>query len=316
MLTRLFAQINSSTSFFVGLFAVCLAVASFFISPNNIFFLKTAYNTINFGIWIGLALTIVISLVVIFGFQGLFQNHKLLKRNAYLGVFLPVLIPIFFTLGNINFLINLVFLLFIYWSWLAIFQGEKLLARTLNTGLLIGAASIFDVRMGFLLLISMVVYIIFGRLNVRTFLILLIGFLSIWLNALMLEFIFLDSSSVYDVFLTQFNGKNIHDINSISVVYIVIVAACLLPAILEFAKTFSREGVFKRQAFTVLMVMLFLGILLAFVLGVEVISLVLIVPALAVLFVNFFQNISRIWVKELIIWCSIASMLFINSAWL
>jgi len=309
MLTRIFGQINSSTSILIGLFALALSIGHFFFLPVPDFALTTAWGTVVLLPLVGYSLLGLGIAGFVFGMQWLLEyKYKLLKKHAYFSFFISVVLLLFIKYGGLNLLVDLLFLLLILGSWLSVYQGEKLLGKSLNTGLLIGFGSIFDQRISLLLLFSFVVYVIFGRLNLRTFLILIVGFVTIWLNALALEFIIFDSSIVYASFLAIFDFTSPALIADLDMPDLLLLGAFLVISLPEFITTFNRASVFKRQSHSILLLLAVLAIVLYVLSGPEVFYLAIYIPATIALFVNYFQYIKRGWIQELILWLAIATL--------
>ena len=307
MLTRIFGQINSSTSILIGLFALALSIGHFFFLPVPDFTLSTAWGTVVLLPLVGYSMYGVGIASLIFGMQWLLEyKYKLLKKHAYYSFFIFIALLFFVKYSGLNLLIDMLFLLFILGSWLSVYQGEKLLGRTLNTGLLIGLGSIFDHRISLLLLFSFIVYIIFGRLNLRTFLILIVGYTTVWLNALALEYIIFDSSTIYKSFLAVFDFTAPALVAEVGMFDLILLGAFFVIALPEFITTFNRASVFKRQSHSILLLMAVLAMLLYLVSGPEVFYLAIYIPAMLTLFVNYFQYIKRSWIQELILWIAIA----------
>jgi hypothetical protein len=252
-------------------------------------------------------------IILLFGFHWLLEfKYKLVKRHAFFPFFLLVLVLIFSTQTNINLLLSLLFFLLILSSWLAIYQGEKLLGRTLNTGLLIGLGSLLDSSISLMLPLSFVAYTVFGRLNGRTFAILIVGYLTVWVNALALEYIILDSTTVYGFFLQMFHFTTPKLQVTLSTSHFVLLGAMLLFSLPEFANTLSRASVFKRQANTILMFLVAVVALLALAFGSAVFYMAILIPAIALLFVNYLQYIKRNWIKELILWLALLALVLFD----
>lgn len=310
MLTRIFGQINSSTTIFIGLFALALSIGHFLAVPVPDFTLTTAWGRLVFLPLAGYFIYGLSLVILVFGMQWLLEyNYKLLKKHAYFSFFILIVLLFFVKYSGLNLLIDMLFLLLILGSWLSVYQGEMLLGRTLNTGLLIGLASIFDQRISLLLLFSILVYIIFGRFSLRTMLILIVGYTTIWLNALALEYILFDSSTVYNSFIAVFDFTTPALQADLDLFDLILLSSMLLFALPEFGKTINRASVFKRQSNTVLLLMVALAIVLYVINGPEVFYLALYIPASLTLFVNYFQYIKRTWVQELILWLAIAILL-------
>lgn len=303
MLTRIFGQINSATSIFIGLFAALLTVAHFLYVQTPEFEINTAWGVFVFLPVVGYSIFGVGMVTLLFGYQWLFEyKYKLVKRHAYFPFFLLVFVLLFSGQASLNLLICLLFVGVILASWFAVYQGDKILGRTLNTGLLIGLGTVLDSKFSVMLVLSFVAYTVFGRFNGRTFLILLVGFFTVLLNALTLEYIILGTSVIYKYIIQIFQFKAPSIPLNISVYHLAVFGVLFVLSLPEFTNTLNRASVFKRQAFTVLMVLAVSVAVLFVVRGTSVFYLAILITTLLALFINYFQVIKRGWLQELILW--------------
>ena len=307
MLARIFGYINSSTNILLVLYALILTSSHFLLSDHPKFIFETNWANFQFVTLAGYAISFGLMLLISFYAQWLLEyKYKLVKRHAFLPFFLMTILMLFSVDGNLNLLITILYLLILISSWFSVYQGEKLLPRALNTGLLLGFGSILDTRISILIVFSMIVYLIYGRLNLRSLFILIIGFLTIWLDALALEYIVFDTTSTYQYFTSIFSITKPFGAMVESYLPLGFVLILLILGLTELPKTLSRANVFKRQSYIVVMSLLLLGVIGFLVLTQSVFQMAILIICTCILFVNFFQYLQKIWIKEAIMWVSIA----------
>jgi hypothetical protein len=111
MLTRIFGQINSATSIFIGLLAASLAVSHFLFIQTPEFQISTAWGVFVFLPVVGYSIFAFGLIALLFGYQWLFEyKYKLVKRNAYFPFFLLIFVLIFSTNSGLDVLISLLFI--------------------------------------------------------------------------------------------------------------------------------------------------------------------------------------------------------------
>lgn len=305
MLTRLFGKINSSTTLFVGIAVLLLVGCFLFFTPVPDFQIHTPWIREGLPINVGYILVLFLFLILAFGLQWLLVlQYKLLLPNAYLPLFTTLLFLLFLHISGLQLVLLAVLFCLVLGSWLSVFQGEKLLARTLNTGLLIGVAALLQQQMVLLVLFSFIAYALFGQLNLRTFFILLVGVFSVWLNTAVLEYLIADTTQTTAYLAGLFSVPK--TAVPLSLWQLVPLGLLTLPALAEFVQTVNRASVFKRQVNTVLLLVFILLLVGAFLFGTQVSLVAMLLPALLVLFVNAFQYIKKHALQELILWSTIA----------
>lgn len=305
MLARLFGHINSSTNFFLLIWVVTVASVDFYGFRNNQLILELLWGEVHFLPWASFLITVGALLVITFSFQWLIHaKHHLLKRHAFLPYFM-VLTLVLAASENLNLFILFFLLILVLGGWLSVFQGENVFSRVLNTGLLLGAGTLVDQRMAILVPFTYVVYIMFGRFNLRTSLILLVGFFSIWINAFGLEFVIFDTTSIWQYFIGIFSFKRSLGFVSFSPVFLGTLGLMAVLGLLELPNTLRHASVFKRQSYVLLSILLAISAV-SFLLypgvGFFVISGFF---SSLILFVNFFQYAKKLWLREAIMWLAI-----------
>jgi hypothetical protein len=196
----------------------------------------------------------------------------------------------------------MVLLIALFKTWLDTYQAQRLYQQSLNTGFLLGFGALFDVQYVLLLVLTFVVYIIFGRFSFRTFLIPIIGYLTIWFIALLLDYLLLDSTFVLHQFGKHFSLSLHFRVEDSFLPQLILFSILFLAGLSEFLKTVSRAAVFKRQSFTIYFVLLLLGVVAYLFGGNSLLPLAIIISTTTLLVVNYVQYLKKVWMKELILW--------------
>jgi hypothetical protein len=303
MLTRIFGQINSATHFMVGFYALVLAMGHIFFHQEINLQLQTAFGKVYVLPIMGYMLAGVLFAVLAFAYQWLwFTRFKLVNHHAYIPV---VLLPILLINTGDDALVllaHLVLLVAVFKTWLDVYQGQNVLQQGLNTGFLLGLGSMLDVQYGLLLFFTYLVYIIFGRISFRTVLIPLIGYLTIWFIALLLDYLLLDSTFVMQQFSDHFGLTPRFELDTANWPRLLMLAILFLAGLSQFIITASRAAVFKRQSFTLFFILLILAVIAYFFAGNSPLQLALIIALLTLLAVNYLQYIKKAWKRELFLW--------------
>lgn len=303
MLARLFGIINSAYIFLIGIYALILVGAHILLhhfGNNEVHFL---WQDMVLQPAVGIPVMLLASLFAVFGAQVILVNkHKLLNRNAYLPFLLAPVLLVFSINGNLNTVLQIGFVLLVINSWLNTFHADKLYTRALNTGIIIGLSSLLDVRMTLLLLVTYVVYLIFGRMNLRTLLIPVVGYLTVWLNAMAIEYLIFDGVQLMGVFKSGIIIETSRNMAPFNWHYWALLGAMAILSIPEIVKTLNRASVMKRQTFAVTLVLMAFAGLSFFINGAATFQAALILPTVALVFANALQNSTRMWMKELAMW--------------
>lgn len=315
MLTRIFGQINSATSIIVVLYTLLLGAGYVYFNPVQEFTLQTAAGRVLLYPVVGWAILSIGVLLLMLVYQWLFYaQYKLVKHHALVPFVLPVLVLL--TLGNqplFGLLISLALAL-LFRLWFAVYQGDRLLSNALNTGFLLGIGALFSPAFTILLPFTWFVYIIYGRLNARTFIIPVIGYFTIWIDVLALDYLLADSTFIWRNFMNQFT---VAATDWQSILYpLLLFGVLLLPGLAEFTVTFNRANVFKRQTFVLFILLLVIAVLCYLFGGIALFPLVMLAPIVSVLFVNYLQYVKRNWLRELFMWLLIAVFILLQQNWL
>ena len=315
MLTRIFGQINSATSIMLVLYTLLLGAGYVYFNPAQDFTVQTAAGRVLLYPVVGWAILSIGVLLLMLVYQWLFYaQYKLVKHHALVPFVLPVLVLL--TLGNqplFGLLISLALAL-LFRLWFAVYQGDRLLSNALNTGFLLGIGALFSPAFTILLPFTWFVYIIYGRLNARTFIIPVIGYFTIWIDVLALDYLLADSTFIWRNFMNQFT---VAATDWQSILYpLLLFGVLLLPGLAEFTVTFNRANVFKRQTFVLFILLLVIAVLCYLFGGVALFPLVMLAPIVSVLFVNYLQYVKRNWLRELFMWLLIAVFILLQQNWL
>jgi hypothetical protein len=312
MLARLFSTINSTTLFVVIGYTTLLSLAQIFFGEKSLTTLQWLGNSYIVKPFVPALAIVTASFLLVFGYQWLIVGrHKLIRRNMLIpAVILPFFLS-FVAIGSLNLIISGMFAFFIIKTWLDVFHGEGIFVRALNTGLLIGLSSLFDGSMMMLLPFTYLVFLVFGRLNPRTLIIPWVGFASVWLNALALEYLFFNSSETFSLFLDLFSFNRNPSGLEADWIHAVLLSVMFFPGLSEYIQTLTRAGVMKRQTQTALIIASGLSISAYFLLGYGGYQLAVIVPTAAILFSNFLQYVQRMWVRELLLWILITGWIVV-----
>jgi len=317
MLTRVFGQINSATSILLVVYALLLGGVYFYINPVLDLYISTAAGKFLLNPIFAWGVVITGNIGLMLGYQRLFYGqHKLVKHHALVPF---VLLPLVILAGLNTLLVSTILAVFLFglsYSWLAVYSGQKLLSVALNAGFILGIGSLFSSIFTLFLPFTWVVYMVYGRLNVRTFIIPVIGYLTIWIDAIALDYLLADSTFVWHFFINQFKWSGVLGVWQANWPILVFFGILLLPGIAEFTVTFNRANVFKRQTFVVLILLLAGAIPLFLFGGKTIVPLVVFVPIIAVLFVNYLQYVKRKWVRELALWLVLVSYVVLLKPWL
>ena len=305
MFARLFGHINSSTNFLLAIWAIVLCLVDFFVFKSDRFVFETVWGEFHFIPVAGMLIQLGLIFAIMYALQWLLHaNHHLIKRHAYLPFFTVPLV-LLCAGGDLNFSVLTLILLLIMGGWLSVYHGENVLSRVLNTGLLIGAGSFVDLRLAVLIVFTYVVYIIFGRFNLRTSLILLVGFFTVWVNIVGVEFILFESSVTWTYFTGIFGMSKTLGHTEPGIYKLLVLVLIGAAGLIELPKTVSRASVFKRQSYILFGLLLGSMVLLyVFFPGATFYLAAYLVTAL-ILFVNFFQYVKKMWIRELLMWVMI-----------
>lgn len=310
MLARLFGHINSSTNILVVAWAIIVCTVHVFVFQNTALTFQTLWSDVHLLPWVVYATELVVVIIIAFTAQWLLDyQHHVIKRHAYLPFFIIPLL-LMFTGQRLNVLLLFLLLLLLLGSWLSVYTGERVYRRVLNTGLLLGVGSLIDLRVALLVPFTYVVYIVFGRFNLRTSLIVLIGFFSIWVNALGLEYVVYDTLTFWDYFLGLFLWRKPIGLAEFEPLLLGLLGFLALMGFLELPKTMSRASVFKRQTYVVLTLLLVLTASGFIIFPVSHFQLTTLLFTALILFVNYFQYITKIWIRDGIMWLTMAAYVF------
>lgn len=305
MLARLFEHINSRTNFLLLIWVVTLASVSFYGFQNNQLVLEVFWGEVRFVSWIGFLITVGALLAITFSIQWLFHTkHHLLKRHSFL-LFFSVPFLVLTASENLNLFFLFFLLILVLGGWLSVFHSENVFSRVLNTGLLLGVGSLVEQRLAILVPFTYVVYIMFGRFNLRTSLILLIGFFSIWINAFGLEFVIFDTTTIWQHFLGIFSLKKSLGFVAFNPFMLGTIGLLAILGLLELPKTLGHASVFKRQSYILISLLLGLCTMGIFFYPRTGFFMITGFFSSLILFVNFFQYVKRLWLREAIMWLTI-----------
>lgn len=315
MLTRIFGHINSATSFIVVIYTLLLGAGYVYFNPIQNFMVKTAAGRVVLYPSVGWALLSIGVLLLMLIYQWLFYaQYKLVKNHALVPFVLPILLLL--TLGEqplFSLLVSLALVL-LFRLWFSVYQGDRLLSNALNTGFVLGIGALLSPVFTILLPFTWLVYVVYGRLNARTFIIPIIGYFTIWIDVLALDYLLADSTFIWANFVHQFV---VAPAEWQAIRYpLLLLGVLLLPGLAEFTVTFNRANVFKRQTFVLFIMLLVIAVLCYVFGGVSLFPLVMLAPLVSVLFVNYLQYIKRTWLKELLMWLLIVVFILFQQNWL
>jgi hypothetical protein len=308
MLTRIFGQINSATSTLVILYTIVFAAGYIYIDPVQSFLLTTAAGSFMIHPIAGWILFICGLLLLVLAYQRLFQmQYKLVKQHALVSF---MFVPLQFLVAQHHPLEGVILsacMFGLLYLWFDAFTGDKLLSNALNTGFLLGIGSLFNPVFTLLLPFTVLVYIIYGRLSGRTLIIPSIGFITVWLYAFAFDYLFADSTFVWNNFLNQFKVASAGWQDQLSM--LIFFGLLLVLGLVEFITTLNRANVFKRLTFLALVSLIAMAVL---VYPTGLFPLVVIVPVVSLVFVNYLQYIKRTWIKELAMWIVLAVFILLQ----
>ncbi len=302
MLARIFGQINSLTNFIIGFYALALIGVHFWLFPNPSTSLVTAFGIVYINpifLWILLVLLLAF---LAFGSQWLlFTRYKLVKHHALIPFFyLPVLL-LFMGDDQLTFLLQTALLGVIIKTWIDAYQGQNLLRQGLNSGLLIGLGSLLSTQFFLLLLFTYLVYLVYGRLSLRLVIIPLIGYLTIWLISLSLDFLLFDSTYVFSFFKKHVEMTTAFQFD-LPLPRAALLLILMLGGLSEFIQTVTHANVFKRQTYSWLFILMLVAALAFLFFGGKDMQISIVIITATVLFVNYMQYIKRTWLRELAMW--------------
>ena len=316
MLARFFSQTNSSTIILLALYLLALCGVHFYLHLPTQASLLTVFGTTLLPTWAVWVLSLLPLLIIYFGYQWLiYSKHHLQHQHAFIPVlFLPLWL-VGLHLGGVAFALNSALLFLIVAQWLSAYHGQNMLSTSLNTGFLIGLGSLLDVGYLWLLIFTFVAYVTLGRFSLRTLIIPIVGYLTIWVDAIGIEYLIADSTNFIQAFGWHFQrnpvlepGLNYH--------FIWILALLLVPGITEFTVTFNRANVFKRQAFTLLVYLIGVATAMFFVQGFSWLQLAIILPPIAILLANYMQYMRKKWTQEVLLLLVILVFVVFENNWL
>lgn len=301
MLARFFGQTNSATPILLALYALLLGGVHFYVHLPTSVLVETVNGSITLPAWAVWVITLVPMLLVYFGNQWLFYNKlHLVHQNAFLPAIVLPLWLLGIQLEGPLFAVHTLILFVIYHMWLGAYHGQNILSTSLNTGFILGIGSLVDPGYLWLLAFTLVVYVNFGRLTIRTLIIPFVGYFTIWIDVWALEYLLNDSTQFLDAFGNHFSrnpsllvGENFR--------FMWVLALMLVPGITEFTVTFSRANVFKRQAFTLFVLLIALAAGMFFLRGFSSLQLAIILTPISVLFANYVQYLRKKWIKEILL---------------
>lgn len=315
MLTRIFGHINSATSILVILYTIAVSAVYFYIDPIQNFLVKTALGNFMLHPIAGWLLFIGGLLVLVLVYQRQVQiTYKLVKQHA---LFAFVMVPLHVLVCDYNPLAALIVslcLLLVFSLWFAIYQGERELSNALNIGFLLGIGSLFSPAFTLLLPFTLLVYLVYGRLSLRTSIIPSIGYVTIWLNAFALDYLLADSFFVWNNFLNQFVAETTNW--QMNKYVLVLFVAIIIPGLTEFAATLNRANVFKRLTFFLFILLLAVAASVYIFSSYALFPPVLLVPVVSAFFVNYLQYVKRPWFKEALMWLLLIAFVILISNWL
>ncbi len=306
MLARIFGQINSLTNFIIGFYALALIGVHFWLFPNPSTSLTTAFGIIYINrifLWV---LLVVLLVFILFGSQWLlFSRYKLVKHHALIPFFYLPLLLLFLGDEQLTFLLQTALLGVILKTWIDAYQGDNLLRQSLNSGLLIGVGSLLSTQFFLLLLFTYLVYLVYGRLSIRLVVIPLIGYLTIWLISLSLDFLLFDSIYVFSFFKKHVEITTAFQFD-LPWPRAALLMVLMLAGLSEFIQTVTHANVFKRQTYSWLFILMLVAALAFLLFGAKDIQISIVIITSTVLFVNYMQYIKRIWLRELAMWVMLA----------
>jgi hypothetical protein len=306
MLARFFGQTNSSTVFLLVAYLLLLCGAHFYLHMPTVGVLPTLIGEVVLPAWLVAVFSILPLVIIYFGYQWLlYGKQRLRHQNAFIPVILAPLWLVGLHSGGVGFALHSALLLLILGQWLSAYQGQNILSTSLNTGFLLGAGSLLDVGYLWLLAFTFIVYINFGRFSLRTLIIPVVGYLTIWVNAAGIEFLWANSTHFIRAFSQHFlhnpiasPGLNYH--------FIWALAVLLVPGLTEFTVTFNRANVFKRQSFTLFVYFIVLAVIMFFVQGFSPLQLAILLPPIAILLANYVQYLRKRWTQEMMLYIVLA----------
>jgi hypothetical protein len=316
MLARFFGQTNSSTVFLLVAYLLLLCGGHFYLHMPAAGVLPTLIGEVVLPAWLVAVLSIVPLVVIYFGYQWLlYSKQRLRHQNAFIPVILAPLWLVGLHSGGVAFALHSALLLLILGQWLSAYQGQHILSTSLNTGFLLGFGSLLDVGYLWLLAFTFIVYINFGRFSLRTLIIPVVGYLTIWVNVSGIEFLVADSTLYIDAFSQHFMHNTIRE-PALNYHFIWVLALLLVPGITEFTVTFNRANVFKRQSFTLFVYFIVLAVIMFFVQGFSPLQLAILLPPIAILLANYVQYLRKKWMQELVLYAVLAAFVVFELGWL
>jgi len=301
MLARFFGQTNSATPILLVFYVLALSGVHFYLHVPAEVEIETRAGSISLANWMVWLCVIPAMLIVYFGNQWLYYGKfHLLRQHAFMPVvFLPLWL-LGIQLAGPVFSLHTLILFVVYQLWLRAYQGQHMFSISLNTGFVLGLGSLLDSGYLWLLGFTVVVYFNFGRLNLRTLIIPLVGYFTIWVDALALEFLINDSTNFLSGFGSHFNQTNTL-LNPDNSRFVWFLAVLLVPGITEFTVTFSRANVFKRQVFTLFLLLAGVAVAMYFLHGFSPLQLAVLLTPITMLFVNYLQYLRKKWIQEILL---------------
>lgn len=305
MLARLFGNIHSKGVFFIAAYVLACLILHFALIQKEPLQLSGAFGYYNLSKWQGVFATGFLLLFSSFAYQWLFvDGYKLLKRHYFFTVLFTPLFLSCVSVFGLNFGLAVALVWFIFRLWLDCFGGIGVLHKTLSIGIFTGLLSLIDFSFLSFIPATLFVFLIFGLLNMRKFLILFVGLLTLLLNIWGIEYLVTSGKTAFQFFA---DGIEAFHIDPRFPLYIPVLGLIFLFVIslIEYFNTLIRANVMKRQVFTVsvvLFVFSFAEILFA---GPILWLPVVAIPTCCLLFSNFLQYIKRRWLLEFWLWVAI-----------
>lgn len=301
MLASIFGTLKPATTLILVLYAILLSCAFlFFIHPLD--------NTLQFTIfsvelkaWVKWILVPIVVAGLAYGYQWLYHYHsKLVDNNAYLPYFFVILLLV--TLGHQPVLgIIISVLLFVQQVfWMHINKTKTPLGLALNTGLLVGLATLVHPSFILLLPINLFVYIVYGTFNLRNLFIILAGVATPWIYVIALNYLLPKAIFTWVDFIALPQFKHVFRLQEWRLLTGFVPLAAI--GIFTFLIRFNRAKVFHRQSFLLFALTLALGVVVHTFFGENIWPLALLSPFIALFFTYYLERLKRKWLVETWLW--------------
>jgi hypothetical protein len=307
MLARLFGNIHSRSFFLIFIYLVVMLAAHLALYGMPDFQVIGALGTANLSTAVGVSILLFIFLITAISAQRLVTDvYKLVNRNVYVVlVFTPLYLVLLQKFG-LSFCILTALLWLIIKLWLDSFHGSGLLQKALSVGIIIGIVSLFDAIFIWLLAATWLVYLVFARLNIRTFLIPVVGFLTVWLNVWGFEYVIADTQMAYNFFVMGIQENELATTHNFKSPIFIAFGVLFVFSFAEFITAVTRANVLKRQTYAAMLMLYLVSVMMVPFNKFDMLWPALALPAISILFANRVQYIKRKWLQEFWLWAIMA----------